>query len=263
MVTFKGIDEEMEHVIEHEDAQWSKIFYDATNKDDGQPYSSVWWKMYYDDITKYFNDIICDKSKVLELGCGSGKATLLLDTSHDKVLFDISKNALLYAKLLNKKIQSPNVKYIRGNAFDNHLPNMSYDLTWNIGVIEHYTLPLATKYIAEMMRVTKSNGYIAVAVPNFYSLPIIKARLLNLKIFKFIKGYRLDTEHYYNKNKLTESIKQASKISNRGIMDIKSLRVGNPLFMETPSWILRTVGVFINKLMPKSRFLMIIVVKIS
>jgi predicted SAM-dependent methyltransferase len=50
-------------------------------------------------------------------------------------------------------------------------PKDSFDLTFNAGVLEHFTFEERQKALREMSRVTKPGGCVLVAIPNHFSKP--------------------------------------------------------------------------------------------
>ncbi|PIP68815.1 hypothetical protein COW91_02785, partial [Candidatus Nomurabacteria bacterium CG22_combo_CG10-13_8_21_14_all_32_8] len=111
----------------------------------------------------------------------------------------------------------------------------------------------------EMVRVCNKSGIVAVGMPNFYSGPILKARLL--KLLKFIPGYKLDTEKFYEISKIENIFKEVCKESGKKIIYLETKYFGNPLIMETPRFILKTMGGLISRLFRKNKFLMLIICK--
>lgn len=217
-------------MIERENAFWSEVFSKELRKSSTEDYSSYWWKDYYKKITTYFNKLLssCHDPKILEAGCGSGKATILLNRDYHKYLLDISKSALNYAKFLSKKFKSNNVHFIEGNIFSIKSKNDSYDLVWSIGVIEHYSKKKIIDILVEMIRVAKKKGIVAVGVPNSKSGPILKAKVLSSPLLKFTPGYRLNSEKFYSENSIVNCIKNALVKTGETSDSISIKYFGNP-----------------------------------
>lgn len=252
---------DLKKIIEHENTNWSKIFQSELKKNNDQKFSSFWWKSYYSELTNSVDKIMLtdDLNSILEAGSGSGKATILLNKKLHKTLLDISPVALEYAKRIANKFEVKNINFIEGNIFSMPFKNNNFDFVWNIGVIEHYELDDIKSIIKEMVRVCNKSGIVAVGMPNFYSGPILKARLL--KLLKFIHGYKLDTEKFYELSKIENIFKKVGKESGRKITYVKTKYFGNPLFMETPEFILKTIGGLISHLFRKNKFLILIICK--
>ncbi|MEK7625470.1 MAG: class I SAM-dependent methyltransferase [Patescibacteria group bacterium] len=248
-------------IIEHENARWSKIFKVELEKNESKFFSSYWWEEYYLELTKFVNELLAKNGfgSVLEAGSGSGKGTLLLNQIFKKTLLDISTVALDYAKYLKDKFKVINVEFVEGNIFTLPFADGLYNFVWNIGVIEHYKLSEIKSIIKEMVRVSSKPGIVAVAMPNFYSGPIMKAWLL--KFFNFIPGYKLDTEHFYKITQIQNIFRQISNEAGRKIVSIDVRYFGNPLIMETPEILLRTVGRIISKFFKRNKFLILIICK--
>ena len=111
--------EDLQKIIEHENANWSKVFSTELDKNSDQKFSSFWWESYYNELTNSVNEIMLADSlnTILEAGSGSGKATLLLNKKFDKTLLDISPVALEYAKHIANKFGVENINFVEGNIF--------------------------------------------------------------------------------------------------------------------------------------------------
>ena len=257
----------IQEVIEEENKNWSEIFSKEMKmgSNNFKEFSSYWWQIYYRDIVNYFNKLLSgiNEPEILEAGSGSGKASILLSGNISRTFLDISSEALKYADFLAKKFNVKEINYIEGNIFDMPFEDKTFDLVWNIGVVEHYQKEEVKSMIKEMIRLVRSEGFLAIAVPNFNSFPIIKARLLKkYRILKFIPGYRIGTEKKYSANQLIEIINSAIIAQGRYCEYTETKYFGNPLIMETPKWILKYFGSFVEHIFPKRKFLIFIVVKI-
>lgn len=252
--------EKLQRIIKHENKTWSKIF-KAEIINNNKNFSAYWWEDYYQELTVFINNIMFkNKFKdILEAGSGSGKATILLDNSFSKTLLDISSIALKYATYLAEKFGCKNIKNIEGDIFKMPFKSESFDFVWNIGVIEHYNLDQIEHIIEEMVRVCNKNGIVAIGMPNFYSCPIIKAWIL--KKIKFFSGYKLDTEKFYKISKIENILRKISEKTERKINNIQVEYFGNPLIMETPKFIIKSIGRPIAQIFRKNKFLILIICK--
>ncbi|MDQ1344251.1 MAG: hypothetical protein QG650_971 [Patescibacteria group bacterium] len=145
--------------IEHEERHWSEIFRKEKNKPNFRTFSSYWWKTYYGEIVSCSSGFLPKdgKGRVLELGSGSGKSSILISDRAEKVtLLDISPSALEYARFLAEKFGARNVETVQGDAFDAPFDSSAFDFVWNIGVLEHYSMPQIRQYLSEMARLVKS-----------------------------------------------------------------------------------------------------------
>ena len=249
----------LNEIVAQEEKFWSDAFKKELEKNEFGSFSSYWWEMYYNEIIAYIHKIVdVNNAEILEAGSGSGKASILLSQSSKRVLLDISRSALLYAQHLSKKFNADNVEFIEGNIFNLPFEPNRFDFVWNIGVVEHYNESDAVTIIREMIRVTKNNGIVGVGVPNFSSGPIVKARILKNPYFKFISGYRLESEHNYKSDLLVGLIARACKLEGRSFDKIRIDYFGNPLPMETPRFILRIFGRLLEKIFIKNKFLLFI-----
>jgi len=253
--------EELQKIIEHENEIWGKIFDAELSKNNKEKFSSYWWEDYYQELTTFVNGLLTKNSlnNILEAGSGSGKATILLNNIFSKTLLDISQSALKYAAYLAEKFECKNIKTIEGNIFEMPFKSESFDFVWNIGVIEHYNLKNVESILKEMVRVCNRNGVVAVGMPNFCSGPIIKAWIL--KKIKIFPGYKLDTEKFYGINEIANILINISEKMERKIDNIQVEYFGNPLIMETPKFILKSIGRPMAQIFRKNKFLVLVICK--
>lgn len=249
--------------VEHEKLHWDKVFEEEIAKDTKLKFSSFWWANYYNEITKNINSFLTkNKLKtILEAGSGSGKATLLLDSKFKKTLLDISPNALKYALILSKKFKTKKPSIIEASVFSMPFKKFNFDLVWNIGVIEHYSDKDIKEIFNEMVRVCTKDGVVAIGIPNLYSGPIIKAAILRYKLFKFIPGYRLDTERFFKSTEIEKMLISSAKENGRKVEYIKTEYFGSPLIMEASTLIFKILNPIVSRLFPKNKFLMLVICK--
>ncbi|MBI3589072.1 MAG: methyltransferase domain-containing protein [Candidatus Liptonbacteria bacterium] len=250
--------EDLQKTIEHERDSWNNIFENKLNKRNKSRsnFSSFWDEDYYKKITSFVESLFnkYKYSSLLEAGSGSGRSSILLRGNIDRTLLDISPAALEYAKHIAQKFKVKDVKFVIGNIFEIPFQKETFDFVWNTGVIEHYKPSAIKMILEEMMRVTKSDGIITFGVPNFYSGPTIKAWVL--KFFPGpISGYRLGTEHFYKNRILADLVINAAEGSGKNIEWLKIEYFGSPLPLESPRWMIKTIGRIIDILLPKNRFM--------
>ncbi len=255
------MDEEIQKTIDHESENWTRIFEEEIKKNDAKRFSSIWWQKYYEEMVDYFENVLKENKykSILEAGSGSGKATILLSNSYSKTLLDISKAALKYAKYLSEKLDGNVANYIEDNIFNMSFKDRDFDFVWNIGVIEHYDIKKIELILMELVRVCSDSGVVAVGIPNFFSGPILKAWVL--KKIKFISGYRLDTEKFYNEKDIEKLIVKVAKLHGKKVSSIEVKYFGSPLIMETPESLFRIFEKPVSKIFYKNKFLKFIVCK--
>ena len=114
---------------------------------------------------------------ILEAGCGTGRFCCLLAKNfpNSKVIgMDVSPNSHKIANSLKEYLKVSNVSFETGNLFQIPYPKDYFDIVFNDGVIEHFSLEDTPTYkdaLQEMIRVTKPGGKVIVDVPNWYCLP--------------------------------------------------------------------------------------------
>jgi ubiquinone/menaquinone biosynthesis C-methylase UbiE len=257
--------EKLKKIIKEENKTWSRIFSQELKNKNPELFSSFWWEEYYDEITKYMVKLLKTTKDplILEAGAGSGKASLLLGKNLRRVLLDISVPALKYAQFLTKRYGCTNVETVEGNIFEMNFKNETFDLVWNIGVLEHYSEKEIINILKEMIRVTKKGGFITFGTPNKLSGPILKAKLLSYPLFKFIPGYRLSTEKFYSKKEIKYLVDKAFKETNKKYVEYEVNYFGNCLIMEFPKWVLKFFGKPLSKIFKRNKFLTMTTIKVG
>lgn len=233
-----------------EEKKWNEYYDKALQDQDNERLMGLWWQIMdrdsIDIVKKYLPTN--KKIKFIEAGCGSGIASFTLAKHLEDsqlVLCDISKNALKYSKTQEPDFLKSKVEYIQTEI--THLPfeNDNFDFTWNIGVIEHYSLEVIKMMINEMLRVTKKGGYVMVGIPNINSMAARKAWLLGTKFgrkyLKFISGYRFDTEIPYKNKQLQKYLAASTK------KEVKIEFAGNCLWVNAPHFMVKVTDNYFLK----------------
>ena len=105
--------------------------------------------------------------RVIEIGCGSGFVTLALAQRGARcALLDISPVALENAASAFQRAGLPKPPCFQKDALHSDLPDGSYDLVWNGGVIEHFTDDGKALLMQEMFRICAPGGVVVILVPN-------------------------------------------------------------------------------------------------
>lgn len=114
------MDNKLQKIKDHENKYWSKIFIDELSKSKSELFSHIWWKNYFESICEFVTNYceLSNTSKILEPGCGSGKASILLGKEYNRVLLDISPKALEYCQHLIDKFQTINTYTVEGDIFE-------------------------------------------------------------------------------------------------------------------------------------------------
>jgi len=139
---------------------------------------------------------------ILEAGCGTGRFcySLAKDSPNSHISgLDISLNSLKIANRLKERLQVSNVSFVRGNLFQMPFPDNYFDVVFNEGVIEHFSLegyPTYKDALHEMVRITKKGGKVLVAVPNWYCFPHTIYKWVLTRIGKKYRyGYEKSFKH--------------------------------------------------------------------
>ena len=236
-----------------EKQKWNNYYKEALDGNGQEHQPSLWWKISDDDsvsiVKKYLNPSV--HCSILEAGCGSGGSSFYLEHAFKDIsitLCDISENALEFARTITPNQLRGNVEYIISDIVCMPFNDDSFDLTWNVGVLEHYTINEILQMAAEMTRVTKIGGYVIIAIPNRRSIATLKAYILGSrfgKLFLFwIPGYRFDSEILYGNRQLKKILFEKFK------RDVFVEFAGNMLWVGAPKkWVKK-----FNSCFPRSSF---------
>jgi SAM-dependent methyltransferase len=103
---------------------------------------------------------------ILEVGSGSGLVSLALARRGAAVtLCDISPEAVRFSKAVFARAGASETT-VQGSLLDLPFENDAFDVTWNAGVIEHFEHEDQIRGVGEMLRVTRPEGKVIVAVPS-------------------------------------------------------------------------------------------------
>lgn len=145
----------------------------------------------YKCITKWG---IKDGSRILEAGAGTGRFCIALAKEYpNSMIYGIDKsiNSISISKKGAQLHGVNNIEFSQGDIFKLPFPDENFDMVFNEGVIEHFHN--YEDSIKEMIRVTKTDGRIIIAVPNWYCFP----HTIYKKIVgdKFEYGYEKSFKH--------------------------------------------------------------------
>ena len=254
-------------VSEHEREVWDDIYQKQIDAPPTNTYTSYWWEYYYSQIRETVRGFLAESTddlggvKVLEVGSGTGKATLVSVPESQITFLDLSKKGFEIARKLSQKFSAENVRYIEGDMFKMPISEEKFDFVWNIGTLEHYDSNQVKLIAGEMLRVLDNNGRIAIAVPNHNSLPMLKARLLGSDMFgrylNFIPGYRADSEKNYSGEDLILLLKETAKDNSVQLERYEIKKLGSPIFVGSNKFFVKVFR-FVEIVLPQSKFLTLI-----
>lgn len=172
-----------------------------------------------------------------EAGCGTGRFCIKIaeERKDSHVIgMDLSDVALKLA-LKGKELRSlNNVHFLRGDIFKMPVRDDLFDVVFNEGVIEHFHD--FEKTIDEMIRITRPEGKIIIAVPNWYCFP----HTIYKKIVgdKYLYGYEKSFKH----NELISIFK------DKGLSEIEVTGFNPTHSIKRLSRLFRPPAVIIDKL---------------
>jgi dolichol-phosphate mannosyltransferase len=118
--------------------------------------SSIWLQRYWQRKRhQIILNFVGDSSSVLDIGCGSSRIILDLETA---VGMDILQRKLRWLKPKHERL-------VRGSTFTLPFKNASFDVVINSEVIEH--VPEDPEIMAEMWRVLRPGGTLILGTPDY------------------------------------------------------------------------------------------------
>lgn len=141
------------------DKWWSQKFekFEFINK--------IWYSILWKAYSKLLTDLHIDSDfQVLELGCGSGRISLMMAKKYScKVtLIDGCKSAIIQAKKSFKR-QGIHADFIWGNIFNEKVGE--FDLVHSEGLIEHFKPQERKKIVFIHRNATKPGGHVIIFTP--------------------------------------------------------------------------------------------------
>lgn len=103
--------------------------------------------------------------RILEVGSGTGLVSLALAKRGASVaLCDISPEAVKFSQAAFARAGAQG-EMVQGSILGLPFEADAFDVTWNAGVVEHFAGEEQLRALREMLRVTKPDGRVIVAVP--------------------------------------------------------------------------------------------------
>lgn len=153
------------------EANWDKIW----SKTDFKPHSLSDWEA---DIFINIYALLKNSpnSYILSAGCGRGLIDywLINCLGYRVVLLDYSSECIQNLKKIFKKTDKNKYQICRASILNIPYQDNTFDLVWNEGVLEHFSVDDFERALKEMIRVSKK--YILVDVPYSKSKPYMMAK---------------------------------------------------------------------------------------
>ena len=150
------------------ETDWEEVWSEDVNLTPWEYHSEV----ILHTLKNELGSLITDKLLMAELGCGSGRVSLRLaeDRAASIWLLDISANALKLCQRLHRQeltdVVGSNLSFVRGSLFDLPGRDGAFDVLWNGGVIEHWSLDQQRQVLTEAARLLAPEGLYITMNPN-------------------------------------------------------------------------------------------------
>lgn len=150
---------------------------------------------------------LTEKINVLDFGCGFGRQLLHFTKDYHKPNYfgcDVNQRAIKFIRA-----KYPQVESIVNN-FDPPLPYESnfFDFVYSVSIFSHLNQEGQIRWLAELARVTKSNGYCFVTTEGLHTFNMIPSNFWDGKAEELLKteGIIYKEYSYFKKAKSSESI---------------------------------------------------------
>jgi 2-polyprenyl-3-methyl-5-hydroxy-6-metoxy-1,4-benzoquinol methylase len=151
------------------------------------------FKEFFGELSEYPYQLksVKERQKILEVGCGWGRATIpLSNMGADSYGIDFSEEMLRLAKANSKHVS---VNLIAASAESLPFRNAAFDNVHSWFVLQHLPIPMVINTIQEIHRVLKPQGKVFVQFPNKFSIDYPFHIIWRLK--RTILRQRLPPEH--------------------------------------------------------------------
>jgi SAM-dependent methyltransferase len=147
--------------------RWDEIWSEKQKLASGRFTSALARDIIYRTVDSILGREIPDArgKSILEVGSGTGLVSMALAQRGARVtLCDISPPALEFSRAAFARAGAAG-RMVQGSILDLPFEDGAFDVTWNAGVIEHFEGAEQLRALREMLRVTKPDGRVVVAVP--------------------------------------------------------------------------------------------------
>jgi len=228
------------------------------------PFVDPLFKYFYGYITDYnpifldwIKDYVTENSVILEIGAGGGK----------NVSYDFAKLAqkVIGVDMDPRILNNPNLnESLCIDFFDNKFDDNSFDIIFANSVVEHIQYP--QKFLTEIRRIIRPNGYFFFKTPNMLHFAIIIAKFTPYWFHKFYCGLSgrksedtFPTYYYMNSTRRIEKLSKSVNFSYK----IRTLECQPDYLFLDPVSFLMGVGYerLVNKYKCLNKFRIVMMVK--
>jgi ubiquinone/menaquinone biosynthesis C-methylase UbiE len=132
----------------------------------------------------------------IEIGCEAGISLMLLNNQLEQSTFlDFDHTILEKVAVVCNELNLKGTVMLNEDMFTmESVSDETYDVSFNSGVIEHYTKEVRHEALKSYARVTKKGGFVIIAYPNHHTFPYrlsyLIGRMLGKKVWPWPKEYK-------------------------------------------------------------------------
>jgi ubiquinone/menaquinone biosynthesis C-methylase UbiE len=155
--------------------------------------------------------------KVLDLGCGVGRHSVLLASNGFEVVgMDISKNALKMARSWVQKERLENVALVRATMTNIPINDCCLDAVVSVSVMHHALKKDIVRSISEVYRILGKNGWFIANLASLNDPRYGTGRMLEKNTFWILEDYEKkrfgEMHHFFTKSEALRLLDHFSKV---------------------------------------------------
>lgn len=132
------------------------------------------------------------RRKIVEVGCETAVTTLLLADTNERTVIDINQRAISLVQAATAQLDKK-VDALVCDMFGMPFRDGEFDIVFNAGVIEHFSVEERARALMEYSRIMKNDGLMIIAFPNHHCPPYRFAYLVMrlLGVWRFPSEYKI------------------------------------------------------------------------
>jgi ubiquinone/menaquinone biosynthesis C-methylase UbiE len=154
----------------------------------------------------------CNVKKVVDLGCGAGRHSILLANSGFEVIgIDISRNALRLASRWAQKEKLENAVFVRATMTNIPLTDHCSDAVISVSVVQHALKRDIATTVNEVHRILRDDGHFVLNVTSTKDPRYGTGRMVENNTFWFLEAYEQkksgELHHFFTRSEVTRMMR--------------------------------------------------------